>query len=65
MLSPPPPLCVGAAPCEQVLSMLESYWTKAMVNIMQIVIVEATFVADAQKRKNQLGVRGAESPQKM
>ena len=39
--------------------MLELYWLKAMVAIFEVLAVEAGFVAEAQWRRRQLGIRAA------
>ncbi|CAM9743264.1 unnamed protein product, partial [Hapterophycus canaliculatus] len=38
----------------QVLWMLELYWTKALLAMAEVVVVEAVFVADAERRSRQL-----------
>ncbi len=46
----------------KVLWMLEMYWTKAFLAIGELVGVEALFVADAEKRRNQLDLRNSNKP---
>eukprot|EP00903_Cladosiphon_okamuranus_P019215 g17669.t1 len=48
----------------QILWMLEQYWTKALVSIGNIVGVEAMFVVDSERRRKQLDMRNANEPVK-
>ncbi|CAM9834772.1 unnamed protein product [Scytosiphon promiscuus] len=48
----------------QVLWMLELYWTKALLAMAEIVVVEAVFVADAERRRRQLDIRNSNKQDK-
>lgn len=43
--------------------MLELYWLKALVAIFEVLAVEAGFVAEAEWRRRQLGIRATQGQQ--